>query len=1337
MKTSRIFLLIAGAIIMMIASCGKESPAPTPVPDLPVKETDKITLSGVSEVVCSQESQTKSISFVTNTAWSATCAVNWCTLSPSSGKAGNNAITVSVSENEGYDERNCALVIKAGTASTVVNFFQKQKDALILTSNQFQIGAEGGTLEIPVSANVEPEVSISEDARFWITHVQTKALQGRTLVFSIAPAEENIDRTGTITISGDGKTQTVTIRQYQPSLDNPVHFASEAFKQYCVNEFDRNADGEVSFREALDVEWIGVQTDKILSLEGIEAFTNLKYLGASGASARSGGLEDLDLSNNEKLIEITVHDNRLRSLVLPQGNNLRQLIAFGNNLTSLDLSSCKQVEMISVGGNGSLSVLSLPEQADKLKDLHVNDNNLSQVDISAYAGLEVFLSYGNPMRSLDVRNNAALKELLCSDERLEVLFVKEDQIIDGIVPNRSDAYIHPNTVIYTGAPSTYQGRTIEITDPVLREWLRIHYDKNGDGNIGTMEANAIESIDMVSTEVESLEGIQYMPNLKVLRVSGNESYDQDHCGKIKEVDLSGNPNLEWIGLNVQQLQSIDLSKTPKLKHLSIWGNEIKHLDLSVTPLLEGADIASNKMTDVNLTGLDKVGSMYMYGNAFESVDLSFLRNADFLALDWCDQLKEVIFPENAKLKTFSCKNSAIEKLDVSTLPNLEELLCSSERTQFLYVREGQQLNHITTDRDAEYIHPNTVIITGSAKDDHLIVEKTYFELGPDGGQISIPIVADNEVKVTTDVNWISRPDGTVFKTGTLVLDVASMPRGTSRSAKVKLQAGSKEVQITVCQTNEDWVAVNGISLGVTSITLSVGESYQMMATVSPDNATDKTVTWSSSDSGVATVDKDGLVTALKGGGATITAVAGKQSASCNIVVVSYVPVTSITIDRASATMTVGEHLQLTAMVTPLNATEKEVHWMTLNSSVASVNDTGLVTATGEGTTTIVAECGGMSAECLVFIEEEGVLENEIWYTTTDNSIITIKNGNDALVANTYENGQGRLKFNGTIYLIPNGMFREITTLQSIRLPQSIVKIEDDAFIRCTNLSVVDLSIGIKEIGRYAFYDCQNLKEIELPDRLTKIGDYAFNECRSLPSIKIPKQLNSLGSYAFACCRELSSLTIEDSSVNIDMGRFAFAHCDALISVFVPSRIQYLRNSAFEGCQNLQRVILAEGITGIGTHSFYQCPKLSDISLPQSITTLESASFQESTSLTEITIPEKVKAINPMLFKGCSALKTVTLSAATTYIGDEAFYGCTSLREITISKNVNRIDKDVFAICRSLEKIVLEPTTPPLKTNGLYEDTTDAKIYVPSVSLEAYKTADGWRDFAYRIFAAEE
>ena len=1075
MRTLKNIWRLAG-LLVLACSCGKETPTPD-IPDNP-KENDSIILSGESAKTFGSEQGEFLLSFETNSTWTASSNASWCTVSPTSGSAGKVSTKVLVSENDTYDDRNCSVTIKAGQATAVVSISQKQKNALILSpdefsfeseggsfevviksnidyilssdvswitevttkalesrthvftvtanessddreghvivksagkedritvlqlaketlimgQDQYEFGPEGGTLELKVSTNVELDVSVDEDSRFWIIYLETKSLFEKTIVFNIVAADETNDRTGTITVSSGGSlSQTVTVHQFSPELDETVQIADAVFKKYCVENFDKNGDGEISFREALDVEWIGVQTDNISSLKGIEAFKNLKYLGASGSDARSGGLENEDLSMNEELIAVAVHDNKLHSLVLPKGKNLQNLVAFGNKIASLDLSSCEQLEMISIGGNECLSSLSLPAKADRLTALHLNDNSLSQVDLSAYGGLEVFLSYGNPLRSLDVRNNPALKELRCTDERLEVLFVKEGQTIEGVTNNRSEDYIHPNTIIYTGEPSTYQGKPVNIPDAVLKAWLIEHYDKNGDGEIGVQEALEIDAIDMVSVQVETLEGIQYFPNLKVLRVSGNESFNTELRGKITEVDLTGNPDLERIELNIQSLQAIDLSKTPKLRVLNIWGNHIQHLDLSVTPLLEGADIASNGMSDINLTGLNKVGSMYLYGNAFESVDLSSLENAEMLALDWCDALREVKFPENAALKTFYCRNSSIEKLDVSTLPKLEELWCSSERTEFLYLREGQQLSHITTDRNEEYIHPNTVIITGSAKDDHLIVEKTYFELGPDGGQLSIPVLADNEVKVTVDADWISRPDEKTFKTGTLVLDVAAMPRGTSRSAKVKLQAGSLEATVSVNQTDGDWVPVESISLDRNSVSLEEGQTTTLVATVSPNDADDKTVSWSTSAPAVATVT-NGVVTAVSEGTAVITATAGGKQATCAVSVKkSVVAVTSVTLNKTSLALEKGQSETLTATVLPGNATDKTVTWSSSDASIASVDQNGKVTALKGGNVTITAKAGEQSASCEVRITVpvESISLDRTSMTLTEGQTVTL------------------------------------------------------------------------------------------------------------------------------------------------------------------------------------------------------------------------------------------------------------------------------------------------------------------------------------------------------------
>ena len=174
---------------------------------------------------------------------------------------------------------------------------------------------------------------------------------------------------------------------------------------------------------------------------------------------------------------------------------------------------------------------------------------------------------------------------------------------------------------------------------------------------------------------------------------------------------------------------------------------------------------------------------------------------------------------------------------------------------------------------------------------------------------------------------------------------------------------------TSCEVTVNPNSVESVSLNKKELSLTEGESETLTATVKPDNATDKTVTWSSSDASVATVDATGKVTAVKAGTATITAKAGDKSATCTVTVkAKVIPVTSITLNKASLDLTEGETETLTATVGPDNATDKTVTWSTSDSSVATVDASGKVTAVKAGTATITAKSGDKSATCTVTVK---------------------------------------------------------------------------------------------------------------------------------------------------------------------------------------------------------------------------------------------------------------------------------------------------------------------------------------------------------------------------------
>lgn len=183
-------------------------------------------------------------------------------------------------------------------------------------------------------------------------------------------------------------------------------------------------------------------------------------------------------------------------------------------------------------------------------------------------------------------------------------------------------------------------------------------------------------------------------------------------------------------------------------------------------------------------------------------------------------------------------------------------------------------------------------------------------------------------------------------------------------------------QTLVIVPNE--IAVTEVKLDKTSATLEIGENVTLVATVSPDNATDKTVTWTSSDESIATVDENGKVTAVKEGTVIITATCGDKNATCSVTVkaneVPEVPVTKVTLDQTSASIKVGENVTFKATVTPDNATDKTVTWRSSDESIATVDANGKVTALKEGEVTITATCGDQSASATVTVtasEESG------------------------------------------------------------------------------------------------------------------------------------------------------------------------------------------------------------------------------------------------------------------------------------------------------------------------------------------------------------------------------
>lgn len=138
---------------------------------------------------------------------------DWCSLSAESGSRGKATITVSVKENTDYDQRSASIIFVCGDVQRTIVVTQKQKDALLITSNRLDVDNKGGNISIEVKANVEFEYSISESAKSWITQVGTKGLKTSQLLFKVDANEELDKREGAITITSSVGQETVRVYQ--------------------------------------------------------------------------------------------------------------------------------------------------------------------------------------------------------------------------------------------------------------------------------------------------------------------------------------------------------------------------------------------------------------------------------------------------------------------------------------------------------------------------------------------------------------------------------------------------------------------------------------------------------------------------------------------------------------------------------------------------------------------------------------------------------------------------------------------------------------------------------------------------------------------------------------------------------------------------------------------------------------------------------------------------------------------------------------------------------------------------------------------------------------------
>ena len=325
--------------------------------------------------------------------------------------------------------------------------------------------------------------------------------------------------------------------------------------------------------------------------------------------------------------------------------------------------------------------------------------------------------------------------------------------------------------------------------------------------------------------------------------------------------------------------------------------------------------------------------------------------------------------------------------------------------------------------------------------------------------------------------------------------------------------------------------------------------------------------------------------------------------------------------------------------------------------------------------------------------------NVIYYTSSDEKIITPSNPDvfgANIVSNEYVDGKGVITFDGEVTSIGDHAFSVCTGLTSFEIPNSVTSIGDYAFEACYGLWLIGIPNSVTSIGLGAFEACSGLVLVGIPNSVTSIKEYTFKGCENLKSAVIPNSVLSIGNYAFKNCFGLGEIILSSSVTSIGTG--AFANCNHLSSIEIPKSVTSIGQNPFSGCYNLESISVDPG--NLNYDSRDNCNAIINTQTGELIT-------------------------------GCN---NTNIPSSVTEIGDAAFSDCRGLTSIEIPKSVTSIGNYAFFYCGSLTSITVLAATPPTLGSNAFMGTGDCPIYVPAASLEAYKAAENWSDYADRIQA---
>lgn len=740
MKQNLFVLPVLGLLLMLCQGCSEDKEENPPAPESP-----SITVESEEDIpVFDTAGGTLALTFTTTSDWTASVdgtASGWLSVSPASGEAGTHTLSLVTTANDSYDERNASVTITSGSVKKTITVTQKQKDALILTSNKVELEAEGGDFSIDLQANVEVTYEIESGAQTWLTPVaRSRGLTSSVLAFHAEANEEAEARQAVIKLAGgNGLTEEVTVYQMGTG---PTLLLSQS--EYIVSSAGETIQVELRSNTAYEIEMPGVDWLRKNSSRSLSTYTHYFIVDPNETyDARSAVIRFIDRENG---IEQTVTVTQMQRDAIVVAQNVYQIGVEGGALdfavqANVDFTVSTNADWITQVETRGLTERMLcfevtPNEGEEMREAVIT---LESGSVKQTIKVQQFGKMEEPFIDLSLQEykvgNAGGTFQIDVRTNIEYQVIIPDE--SWIIETAYDGITHFFEVLLN---DTYDARTAEIrfvnTEKGIEKTVTV-----------TQEALYDILIEQSSYEIGAEGGVLDLP------LQANMDFEVKTSEKwITQVNARGLTE-QVLHFNVEE----NLQSNERTAVITISSPNVTH---EIQVIQRGKE---DPFLQLSL-------QEYQANSTGGVFSINVQANIEY----------QVIMPaENWITKTRSDGDTHF--FDISPNETYD-----ARTTEICFVNEEEGVEKTVTVKQTQL--------------ETIIVPQNFYTFGPEGGTLNLPVQAsvDYEVMFLTDADWITHIETRGLTEKTLCFNIASNPTADNRETSIRLMGPngvSQDIQI--------------------------------------------------------------------------------------------------------------------------------------------------------------------------------------------------------------------------------------------------------------------------------------------------------------------------------------------------------------------------------------------------------------------------------------------------------------------------------------------------------------------------------------------------------------